>query len=269
VNEISLVVSDVDGTLVTPDKRLTDAAARAVELLRGEGIDFTVNSSRPPIGLRMLIEPLSLKLPMGAFSGGAIVGPGLEPIEEHLVPEPVARRSVGLLQQFGVDAWLFTTDNWIVLNPVGGYVERERKTIQAEPTVVADFEANYERAAKIVGASMDFALLVKCEAAMRHALGGQASIARSQPYYLDVTPPGLDKGTFIEALSRRLAIPRSSIAVLGDMENDLAMFHKAGLSIAMGNASPEVKQQADYVTASNADDGFALAIERFILGSRR
>jgi len=98
VNEISLVVSDVDGTLVTPDKRLTDAAARAVELLRGEGIDFTVNSSRPPIGLRMLIEPLSLKLPMGAFSGGAIVGPGLEPIEEHLVPEPVARRSVGLLQ---------------------------------------------------------------------------------------------------------------------------------------------------------------------------
>ena len=75
--------------------------------------------------------------------------------------------------------------------------------------------------------------------------------------------------TFIEALYRRLAIPRSSIAVLGDMENDLAMFRKAGLSIAMGNASPEVKQQADYVTASNADDGFALAIERFILGSRR
>jgi hydroxymethylpyrimidine pyrophosphatase-like HAD family hydrolase len=73
----------------------------------------------------------------------------------------------------------------------------------------------------------------------------------------------------IEALSRLLAIPRSSITVLGDMENDLAMFRKAGLSIAMGNASPEVKQQADYVTASNADDGFALAIERFILGSRR
>ena len=73
----------------------------------------------------------------------------------------------------------------------------------------------------------------------------------------------------IEALSRPLAIPRSSIAVLGDMENDLAMFRKAGLSIVMGNASPEVKQQADYVTASNTDDGFALAIERFILGSRR
>jgi HAD superfamily hydrolase (TIGR01484 family) len=104
VNEISLVVSDVDGTLVTPDKQLTDAAVRAVELLRGEGVDFIVNSSRPPIGLRMLIEPLSLKLPIGAFSGGAIVGPDLEPIEEHLVFEPVARQSVGVLQRFGLDA---------------------------------------------------------------------------------------------------------------------------------------------------------------------
>ena len=71
----------------------------------------------------------------------------------------------------------------------------------------------------------------------------------------------------IEALYRLLAIPRSSIAVLGDM--GLAMFRRAGLSIAMGNASLEVKRQADYVTASNADDGFALAIERFILNSRR
>ena len=67
----------------------------------------------------------------------------------------------------------------------------------------------------------------------------------------------------------RLAIPLSSIAVLGDMDNDPAKFRKAGVSIAMGNASPEVKRQANHVTASNTDDGFALAIERFILSSRR
>ena len=116
----------------------------------------------------------------------------------------------GLLQQFGVDVWVFTTDNWIVREPAGDYVERERKTIQAEPTVVVDFAPHFAHAAKIVGSSTDFALLVKCEAAMREVFGGQASIARSQPYYLDVTPPGLDKGTFIEALSKRLAIGRTS-----------------------------------------------------------
>jgi len=74
VTDISLVISDVDGTLVTPDKRLTDASVRAVRLLRERGIDFTVNSSRPPMGIRMLIEPLSLRLPIGTFNGGAIVG---------------------------------------------------------------------------------------------------------------------------------------------------------------------------------------------------
>jgi hypothetical protein len=84
VTEISLVISDGDGTLVTPDKRLMDATVRAVRGLQERGVDFTVNSSRPPMGLRMLVEPLSLKLPMGLFSGGAIVGPDLALIEEHL-----------------------------------------------------------------------------------------------------------------------------------------------------------------------------------------
>jgi hypothetical protein len=267
VTGISLVISDIDGTLVTPDKQLTQESVRAVRLLREKAIDFTVNSSRPPIGLRMLIEPLSLKLPMGAFSGGAIVGPDLELLEAHLVPQAVAQRSCELLAKFGVDVWVFTTDGWLIRDPDGDYVMREKQTIQAEPTVVADFAPYLGRASKIVGSSTNFPLLAECEARLREGLDGQASIARSQPYYLDVTPPSLDKGTFVDMLSECRAIPRSAIAVLGDMENDLAMFRKAGLSIAMGNASAEVKRQADRVTASNAEDGFALAIERYILAS--
>jgi hydroxymethylpyrimidine pyrophosphatase-like HAD family hydrolase len=102
---------------------------------------------------------------------------------------------------------------------------------------------------------------------MRAALGAQASVSRSQAYYLDVTPPAVDKGTFVEGLSRRLGVPAQAIAVLGDMENDLAMFRKAGMSIAMGNASEEVKRQATHVTKSNAEDGFAAAIEEYVLAS--
>ena len=134
-----------------------------------------------------------------------------------------------------------------------------------EPTLVPDFAPYFAQAAKIVGSSRDFAKLAACEEKMRAALGRQASVARSQAYYLDVTPPGVDKGTFIDALSQRLAVPPASIAVLGDMENDLAMFRKAGVSIAMGNASDAVKAQATFVTDSNAQDGFAQAIERYVL----
>jgi Cof subfamily protein (haloacid dehalogenase superfamily) len=265
VSAVSLVISDVDGTLVTPDKTLTEASIRAVHQLHARGIGFTVISSRPPFGLRMLIEPLALALPIGAFNGGAMVKPTLEVVEQRLVPEPAARRSVELLEQLGADVWVFTAERWLAQNPAGDYVPRERRTLQAEPTLVKDFAPYFERAAKIVGSSRDFAKLTACEEAMRAALGAQASVSRSQAYYLDVTPPAVDKGTFVKSLSQQLGLPTASIAVLGDMENDLAMFRPAGMSIAMGNASDEVKQQATYVTTSNAEDGFAAAVERYIL----
>jgi len=260
-----LVISDVEGTLVDPDKRLTDASQRAVRRLHESGIAFTIVSSRPPFGLRMLVEPLSLKLPLGAANGCTIIAPNLATIEQHLVPEPVARESIDMLTAFGVDVWLFTPDSWLVHDLSGNYVAHETRTIQAEPRSIVRFDSYLAQTLKIVGSSPSFDRLSECEGEMRSALGGRASVARSQPYYLDITPAWLDKGTFVENLAKRLAIPAKAIAVLGDMENDLAMFRHAGLAIAMGNASVEVKRQARYVTASNGADGFALAIERYIL----
>jgi Cof subfamily protein (haloacid dehalogenase superfamily) len=267
VTAISLVISDVDGTLVTPDKQLTPASARAAHKLADKGIGFTVVSSRPPGGLRMLVAPLSLRLPMGAFSGGAIVGPDLAVIEEHFVPEAAAQRAVVMLFEGGADVWLYTPGGWLLRNPGDHYIPKEKRTIQADPVVVPDFGPHLARVFKIVGSSQDFERLAACETAIRAAVGDQASVSRSQSYYLDITPPGLDKGTFLEALSRRLDIPPGAIAVLGDMGNDLAMFKKAGMSIAMGNAAAEVKACATHATAPNTDDGFAKAIEEYVLGS--
>ena len=96
---------------------------------------------------------------------------------------------------------------------------------------------------------------------MRETLGATANAVRSQTYYLDVTPPGCDKGTFVQAMARREAISTDAIATIGDMQNDLAMFRASGLSIAMGNAADNVKQQATLVTTSNEQEGFAGAVE--------
>ena len=263
---ISLVISDVDGTLVTPDKQLTPASERAARRLAEKDIGFTVVSSRPPAGLRMLVEPLSLRLPMGAFTGGAIVAPDLAVIEEHSIPEAAARQGVAMLSEAGADVWLYTAAGWLVRDPRDHYIPKEKRTIQDDPIVVPDFGPHLARTFKIVGSSQDFAGLAACEMALRDALAGQAFVARSQPYYLDITPPGLDKGTFLEALSRRLDIAPAAIAVLGDMTNDLAMFRKAGMSIAMGNASDDVKACATHATTANTHDGFAKAIEEYVLG---
>jgi hydroxymethylpyrimidine pyrophosphatase-like HAD family hydrolase len=139
------------------------------------------------------------------------------------------------------------------------------RTIHVRPTVVANLENHLDAIGKIVGISHDFERLAACEPAARQTLGATASIVRSQPYYLDVTPFGTDKGVAVDGLALRLGIPAAAIATIGDMENDVAMFRKSGFSIAMGNASPEVKGLADAVTLSNEEDGFAAAVERLII----
>ena len=169
-----------------------------------------------------------------------------------------------MLNEFGVDIWLFTNDHWLTRNPDGEYVAHEKRAIRADPTIVADFTPYLSAACKIVGSSADAALLQRCEAAMQQAVGAQATAVRSQSYYLDVTPPGYDKGTFVQAMAKRLGISTDAVATIGDMQNDLAMFRNSGLSIAMGNATDDVKKQATHVTASNEDEGFAGAIEMIL-----
>ncbi|HEY3794799.1 MAG TPA: Cof-type HAD-IIB family hydrolase [Bradyrhizobium sp.] len=261
MTRIALVVSDVDGTLLTKDKILTDKSARAVRQLEDSGVGFTIVSSRPTIGMRFLVEPLRITLPVGSFNGSSITDPQLNPIEQHVLPASAAQRSLDVLNEFGVDIWLFTSDKWLTLNPDGEYNSFEKRTIKAEPAIVEDFAPYLSSACKIVGSSSDAALLQRCETAMQQALGAQATAVRSQSYYLDVTPPGYNKGTFVEAMAKRLNLSTDAVATIGDMHNDLAMFKKSGMSIAMGNATDDIKRQATHVTASNQDEGFAGAIE--------
>jgi len=264
MTRIALVVSDVDGTLLTKDKTLTEGAKGAARRLHEAGIGFTIVSSRPTIGMGFLIEPLAITLPIGAFNGSSIVDAELRPIEQHLIPAAVAQRSLDVLNEFGVDIWLFTNEKWLTCNPDGEYVPHEKRAIKHDPTIVADFAPFLSSACKIVGSSSDPALLHRCEAAMSEAVGQQATAVRSQTYYLDVTPPGHDKGTFVDAMAKRLGLSTEAIAAIGDMQNDLAMFKNSGLSIAMGNAADDVKKQATDVTASNEDEGFAKAIDMIL-----
>jgi Cof subfamily protein (haloacid dehalogenase superfamily) len=267
VTGIKLVISDVDGTLVTHDKRLTDASRAAVAALAKHGIGFTITSSRPPRGLRMLVEPLALKLPMGAFNGGVVVDPDLRVRSRQFLPAPVAVQALAVLERHGVEPWLFTTEQWVIRTRNAARVAFEERTIQVEPFVTADFTPYLGQLGKIVGASDDFDLLQRCEATMQSTLGQSASAVRSQAYYLDISPPGVDKGTFVDAMARITGIDTHAIMTLGDMANDIPMFRRDGPSVAMGNAPPEVKSAARHVSLSNEEEGFAAAIERYALAT--
>ena len=263
--KIRALVSDVDGTLVTDDKALTPATLGAVKALRARGIAFCVTSSRPPRGLRMLVGPLGLTAPMSGFNGAILTTPALAVIARDLLPPATARRTVELLDEKRIQVWVFSEQDWLVRDARAPYVEHEQHTVRFEPTVVADFESALGAAAKIVGVSGDPEALGQCESHLRAALGGEATVVRSQPYYLDITSPAANKGAAFSKLAELLAIPPAEIAVIGDGSNDVAMFARGGLSIAMGNAGSEVQRAADFVTASNREDGFAAAVHQLIL----
>jgi Cof subfamily protein (haloacid dehalogenase superfamily) len=262
---LSLLLADVDGTLVTRDKVLTERAARAVQALRGRGVRFAITSGRPPRGMAMLIEPLALDLPIAGFNGGLFVHPDLSVIEGQDLEAGAARRAAAVIRDHGLDLWVYAGNDWLLRDPGAPHVAREEWTVKFPPKVVADLDPALDHAVKLVGVSDDLELVARCEKAVQEALGDAASAARSQPYYLDVTHPQANKGGVANWFSRHLGIAEGEIATIGDQPNDVLMFRRSGFAIAMGNASLEVQAQADAVTASYDDEGFARAAERFFL----
>jgi Cof subfamily protein (haloacid dehalogenase superfamily) len=235
-------------------------------LLGEAGIGFTVTSSRPPRGLCHLIEPLNLQLPIGGFNGGGLIRPDLTIVEALLLSPDAAREAVKITLRHGLDPWVYTETEWYVRDPNAPHVARESFTITFPPNVVKDFGETLDHVGKIVAVGDDTAAILACNAELDATLSGQASATRSQAYFIDITHPDANKGTMVTTMARLLSIPTEQIATIGDMANDVLMFRKSGLSIAMGNATPEVKAQAKLATDSNEEDGFAKAVERFLLG---
>jgi Cof subfamily protein (haloacid dehalogenase superfamily) len=266
---IRMVIADVDGTLVTQEKVLTKRAAESVLRLHEAGIAFSVTSGRPPRGMAMLIDPLKLTQPLAAFNGGVLIKPDLTTVvDQKFLPAGVPEMVIEAIENHGLDIWVYTDTGWFVRDPNAPHVAREQWTVKFPPTVVKTFAGLLGRVAKIVGVGDDYDRVAKCEKDVQQAGGAHISAARSQPYYLDVTHPQANKGGVVLAMSKRLNIPAEEIATIGDMPNDVLMFEKSGVSIAMGNASKEVQSSATYVTATNEDEGFAKAIEEFVLNAR-
>ena len=267
MSKIKLVITDVDGTLVTTEKALRPSAVAAVRKLHDRAIGFTICSSRPPFGLCMMRDALQITLPFGGYNGGSIVEPDLTVIEQVTIPPAAAKKAVDTFHAHGVSTWVFVGNEWVILDRNGDHVDHEIHTIDVPPTVVDAYEdKHFSAVGKIVGASNNHDLIAKVEKIMQETLGHTAHAARSQAYYCDVIAPGINKGRIVDVLAERLGLDLGEIAVLGDMTNDLDMFAASGFPIAMANAPDHVKAAAKGVTSlTNDEDGWAEGIERFVL----
>ncbi len=262
---IRLLVSDIDGTLVRNDKSLSEQVVAAAKRVQQAGLTMSLISARPPSGMFRIAERRGLTGPIGACHGGTLVRPdGGILCAERLAPD-VAARAFALIDRPGVKPWLFADGKWLARDRDDPHIARERRSANLEPIFDTDFAGLLDRVDKLVGVSDDPDLLSAVEKAARAALGDGANVSRSQTYYLDITAPRANKGDGVAALAKAYGVPLTAVAVLGDQFNDVPMFARAALSVAMGQAPEAVRAAATHVARSNEDDGVADAIARFIL----
>ena len=280
--KISILLADVDGTLVDSQKRITARAKAAIEKLTEAGIKFAVTSGRPPRGMKMIVEAVKLSAPLAAFNGGMLVEPDtMKVLVQQTLDAEIAQDVIERVGEFGLVVWVYAGVDWYIQDLNSPHREKEERTVQFPPKVVKNFdEALRQGVAKVVGVDDDYDLVAKAEKGIadefEHGVHARCtttsrdcepsvSAARSQPYYLDITHPKANKGSVVEMLADLLKILPAEFATIGDMPNDVLMFKKSGYSIAMGQASEEVQKSATYVTAGMDDEGFAKAVEDFIL----
>lgn len=264
---VELLVAEVEGALLTPDGVLTRRAARAVEMLRGAGIELAITSGRPPRGLRVLIERLGIVTPVSALGGAVLVRPDLSVLLQRPLDDGVAMAVIACLERHGADVWIYQGDRWLVRRADTPRVAREQATVQFPPEVVERWDAVVGGVLEIVGVSDDAEAMARCESDLQ-AYCAHVSAWRSRQGFVDVTHPRANVGELVKALSTLLRIPGEAIATIGHRPCDVFMFRESGLSIAMGQACARVQQQAQRITLSNTDEGFAYAVETWLLAPR-
>ena len=265
-NRITLVISDVDGTLLDNSKELTSGAPAAVERLYQAGIRFTIASARPPRMVHELVTKLQVREPLACFNGALFIRPDETVLQEIQMSPQDEQQVANFIFEQGFDLWVWTDSDWFVSNPSGPHVAGHEMQMGRKATSLTTRDMSHFRVLKLVGVSDNHDALAKAEAYL--ATNGSRTISgtRSSPYYLDVTDARANKGEVVLRISEMLRVPTAQIATIGDMTTDTFMFRKSGVSIAMGNALDDVKAQAKFVTKTNEENGFAYAMDHIVLG---
>lgn len=262
---IRMVVSDMDGTLLTSDKTIAPSTLAMVEVLKERGIPLCLASARPPGAMTRYIQQLGLSGQCAGFNGGIIFMPdGSISVNRVLSPE-VASVVHDMLHVHEIETWFLRESYWIVKDAHSAFVQHEHAITGLTPHQVPDLRKELSGIGKVMGVSANTSMLQDVETELAAMLRGEASVRRSSDILLDITPAMANKGEALREMAATLGIAPHEVACLGDAHNDIPMFATAGMSIAMGQAEDDVRASAQVLTDTNDRDGWAKAVERYIL----
>ncbi|MDR1550250.1 MAG: Cof-type HAD-IIB family hydrolase [Hungatella sp.] len=264
-----MIVLDLDGTLTDRNKKITPRTKEALFELKRQGGIIVLASGRPTYGVMPLARELELHESGGyilSFNGGRIIDCRTgETVFARELPVSSNSRIIRMAKEHGVNILTYEDDLIITPNAGDEYVEKESTINKLEVKEIQDMEA-YVQFPVVKFLMLDEGdYLAMVEPKVKAALGRDYSVYRSEPYFLEILPKGVDKAASLERLLMKLGMSREEMIACGDGYNDLSMIQYAGLGVAMENAVLPVRLAADYVTLSNNDDGVAHVIEKFML----
>lgn len=267
-HRIRLLVSDVDGTLLDSQKKLSRATIDAVRDLGRAGVHFSLVSHRPLQGLKKLMQELDLRCVCAALNGGIIADEQLSVLLERNIRPATVQEVVGTIERYRLDPWIYTREDWYVPRLTGPHVQHEADSLDLSPIVFESLGEMGSLVIKISAVGDNYSDIQACEDQLRSQLDTQLAISRPLANHLDISHVDANKGAAVTAIAGLLKLPLEEVAAAGDGENDIPMFRVAGLSIAMGQAPPEVHRAATDTTTANSQDGLAWAIHHIILDNR-
>ncbi len=260
---------DIDGTLTNSKKQITKRTKEAVAHAALKGVKIVIASGRPVQGIRAFADELELDKNDGyilSFNGGRLISCRTgEVIHDVKLPLEYLPEIYALSRKYNVNLMSYEGDDLITEHPDDEFLAIEARINGLGIKKVDNFveHINFPINKCLMLGDGDY--LAYVEKKVHAALGGRMDVYRSEPYFLEILPKGIDKAKALESFLNIIGCSRKELMACGDGFNDLTMIKYAGLGIAMANAREEVKACADYITAGNDEDGVALAIENFIL----
>lgn len=265
-----IIVLDLDGTLTNSKKEISDRNLSVLLEAQQRGVRVVLASGRPTYGIAPLADKLQLERFGGyvlAYNGGEIIDwSNREVVYANVLPHSVLPVLYECASAYGLAILSYDGDFILTESPADEYVAKEafinKMQIKAANSFLGELPPVVPKCL-IVG---DPDKLVPAESELSLALQGTVSVYRSEPYFLEVVPPGIDKAHSLSVLLDRLGMTREQMVAVGDGYNDLSMIEYAGMGVAMANAQEPVKLAADYVTLTNDEDGVAAVVEKFFFG---
>lgn len=263
------LVLDIDGTLYNSQKKITAATRQAIFRAREAGKIIAIASGRPLPGIRDVCETLRFAQKGGyvmGYNGGRILNAQTgEIISEITLPQEMVPRIAALAAAYGVPVVGHDPEVLVTQSPDDAIIQYEARLNHmpvAKIPSLADYHVHRLYKCIMTGSAEKLAELEKIAA---KEFEGQLSVYRSEPYFLEILPLGINKASAIDVLASHLHMTKDDFIACGDGFNDLSMIRHAGLGVAMANAQPIVRESADYVTDSCDEDGLVPVIEKFLI----